>query len=296
MIYRFKYLFQSEKNKNISSKSNIKDNYFSFYINEVVEKDNCFNLEVFILNTSGHYKKEEEIIEKLKLLLNTSELKLLDKIDLFEECEDLVLYHGTTKESFKGKNSYIYLTTSLSHAMYHAKERSTSENENPLILKLNFKQLKNFDLIPDNDIDNSWGYISFKESLEDIGSLCVLGDITIDMFEIVNVENSEDVILLVESIHRNSDDFTEGDVFERIDAVSYYELVDFPIELLDLDEWGKDEDLIDEYSKLDFKEMPPIVVHKYSETMYSIVDGVHRANAINKKGIKTIKAYLGKRN
>lgn len=211
--------------------------------------------------------------------MNISDIKWLYKIDLFHECENLILYHGTTKESFQGKNSYIYLTTSLSHAIFHANERALSENEKPLVLKLNLKQLHKFNLIPDNDIDNSWEYISFKDSLDEIGSLCVLGEITIDMFEIVNFENSDNIISLVESIHRDTEDFTEGDFFERIDAIAYYELVDFPIELLDLDEWGKDENLIDEYS----------------EQMYSIVDGVHRANALNKKGIKNIKAYLGKR-
>lgn len=44
MIYIFKYLLQIKKNDNIVPKLKFQDNYFSFYINDVTEKEDFLNL------------------------------------------------------------------------------------------------------------------------------------------------------------------------------------------------------------------------------------------------------------
>lgn len=110
------------------------------------------------------------------------------------------------------------------------------------------------------------------------------------------LKKSEELEALVEKIHRNKDDlYEDGDLLERINCVDQYELKTMEINLLNQNEWGFDDDLIEEYAKLPDETMPPIIVHEYSAGNYSIVDGIHRLNACIKKGYKTIKAYVGKR-
>lgn len=93
------------------------------------------------------------------------------------------------------------------------------------------------------------------------------------------------------NIHSYEDSFIEGDLGKRLDKYEYYKLVRIPIDYLDLDEWERYDDEIDEYQEL-YKETnyyPPIVIsHKYS-----IIDGLHRANAIANSGENTILAFVG---
>lgn len=291
MICRFVYFFEtSDKfDENVFIK-NRGYNSFSFATKNHKEKEDKTFFEVYILNSNIN---EEEILYNIKEKLNLKDLSYLGKKDLIEEVGDIVLYHGTTKESFNGNGQYIYLTNDINHAVFHAKEKASDLKDAPLILKTSFNNLYNLDFIADNDCDESGSHISFLDSFNKIGSFCAIGSISIDLFEIVEFESSGNIISTVELIHQNKEDFIDGDLLERIDAIDFYELVDFPIELLNLDEWSFDEDLVEEYSALKLEEMPPIVVHQYSKEIYSIVDGAHRANALARNGMKTIKAYLG---
>ena len=102
---------------------------------------------------------------------------------------------------------------------------------------------------------------------------------------------NEKVYQMVQKLHRNYDDFIDGDLGDRLDNYDNYELKDINISDLDLEEWDVQEDLVDnivdEMKKN--KEYPPIVV---GDDM-SIIDGIHRANALNKLGFNKIRAYVG---
>jgi len=96
----------------------------------------------------------------------------------------------------------------------------------------------------------------------------------------------------VESIHRNYDDFEDGDLAERILEHDYYKLVSLSIDRLDLDEWDVDEYLVDDIVLMirkNPKTMPPIVIDGND---HSIIDGIHRANAYDQLGIKNIPALI----
>jgi hypothetical protein len=102
---------------------------------------------------------------------------------------------------------------------------------------------------------------------------------------------NEKVYQLVQKIHRNYDDFIDGDLGDRLDKYDYYELKYIDIDNINLEEWEVQDYLVDdiEDEMKNNNDYPPIVVsHKMS-----IIDGIHRANALNNLGYKTIKAYVG---
>ncbi len=97
----------------------------------------------------------------------------------------------------------------------------------------------------------------------------------------------------VQKIHRALDDFSEGDLGDRIYWFDDYKLVNLPISKLNLDEHWVDEDYVEDYMNhiADSKHtMPPIV---FDPIAGSIIDGTHRANAYARLGNKTIPAYVG---
>lgn len=113
-------------------------------------------------------------------------------------------------------------------------------------------------------------------------------------FENITISSSDELCSKMELIHRNPDDLIKGDLLERINSVDYYSLESLDINLLDLNEWDVDEDLVEDYVSMNETNMPPVIVHKYLD-QYSIVDGIHRLNALSQKGYKSIKAYVGNR-
>ena len=106
------------------------------------------------------------------------------------------------------------------------------------------------------------------------------------------VVDSRTILDNVESIHREYDDFVDGDLAERILAHDYYELVKMPVEQLHLDEWDVDLDLVDDMAE-EIRNSPqtmyPIVI---DQSYNSIIDGIHRANAYEQLGITHIPAYV----
>ncbi len=85
--------------------------------------------------------------------------------------------------------------------------------------------------------------------------------------------------------------FVDGNLGDRLDEYSEYILQEIPISKLTLDEWDIDEESVEEYKNIYMrdKEYPPIVVDKD----YTIIDGIHRANAIHSTGQTTILAFIG---
>ena len=98
---------------------------------------------------------------------------------------------------------------------------------------------------------------------------------------------------LAKQIHRNYDDFSEGDLSDRIYWFEEYKLTELPTSKLNLDEWEIDDDLVADHVAEIMKSrhtMPPIV---FDPIENSIIDGTHRANAYAKLGYDTIPAYVG---
>jgi uncharacterized ParB-like nuclease family protein len=108
---------------------------------------------------------------------------------------------------------------------------------------------------------------------------------------------SDDTIINdVMAIHRNPDDFDDGDLSSRISKYAPYELQEIAIDNLNLDEWEVRDDLVDDMKNQyeSNHDYPPIVVGIDRNGIYTIIDGIHRANALDQLGIQTIKAYVGK--
>ena len=96
----------------------------------------------------------------------------------------------------------------------------------------------------------------------------------------------------VESIHGKPEDFDEGDINDRIYKYSEYKLTKIEIDDLDLEEFYVDEDYVQDLELEIQKEgkYSPIV---FDPDQKSIIDGIHRANALHNLGKKYINAYVG---
>lgn len=101
----------------------------------------------------------------------------------------------------------------------------------------------------------------------------------------------EDIIYqYVEIIHGNHD-FVDGDLGKRIEKYDNYQLVEVDIDKLNIDEYYRFDDLVDEYVDQYNKRgtyPPAVVTHNYK-----LIDGNHRCNALNKLGIQKIKVFKG---
>lgn len=102
---------------------------------------------------------------------------------------------------------------------------------------------------------------------------------------------SEDIIYQYVQIIHGNDDFMDGDLGDRIEEYSSYILKEVNISDLNIDEYYRFDDLVDEYSNKYTESgwYPPIVISPDN----ILIDGNHRANALNKLGIKKIKAFVG---
>lgn len=126
--------------------------------------------------------------------------------------------------------------------------------------------------------------------------------------EIGDILSESSIYNYVEELHRNEDDFIDGDIGERIERFSKYELKELNISDISIDEYELDDDYVSDYIDMYKKSgsYPPIVIDSdlcnhacydngkvsYKE-MYNIIDGNHRVNSINNLGEKTIKAWVG---
>jgi hypothetical protein len=113
-------------------------------------------------------------------------------------------------------------------------------------------------------------------------------DIILDQVE------EHEIYTTIQKSHRDINDFNDGDLGERIEEYRYYNLIqNFDLTLLNKDEWYVDDDLVKEYELMIEKDgianMPTIVISDQN----SIIDGIHRANALLNKGIKNIDIYIG---
>ena len=110
---------------------------------------------------------------------------------------------------------------------------------------------------------------------------------------IVESVDAHTIYSIVQSGHREPEDFIEGDIGDRIYWFDDYKKTSLPISNLNLDEHYVDDELVDDYVELiksSPNTMPPIV---FDPIANSIIDGIHRANAYAKLGYDTIPAYVG---
>jgi hypothetical protein len=94
----------------------------------------------------------------------------------------------------------------------------------------------------------------------------------------------------VVSLHKNSDDFENGDLSDRIYKYPYYILEDVLLSELDEEEFYIDEDKVNSMC-LENTPIPPIVLTDYK----SIIDGSHRIKVAKIQQKKTIQAYIGQK-
>lgn len=114
-----------------------------------------------------------------------------------------------------------------------------------------------------------------------------------DKIVIGDVYPEEDVYIFTQKIHHTPEDFFDGDLGDRIEQYEEYIVKEVNIsDIQNLDEFQLDEDLVEEYTEILKKNdtYPPIVL----DEEYNIIDGTHRANALNDLGKKKIIAFVGK--
>ena len=108
--------------------------------------------------------------------------------------------------------------------------------------------------------------------------------------------SESDIYSFVQSIHRNDEDFYEGDIGQRIEEYSNYKVLEIPINTICTDEYELDEDYLQDYI-LKYKELgtyPPIVLGRLDKEFgYNIIDGNHRVNGLKEIGVETIICFVG---
>lgn len=103
--------------------------------------------------------------------------------------------------------------------------------------------------------------------------------------------SESDVYMHVSNIHRNYEDFEDGDLGERLEMYDKYIVKVVDINKIDTEEFQLDDDLVDEY------------IDKYKKTNtyplsvitsdYNIIDGTHRLNALKTIGITKVLVFVG---
>lgn len=93
-------------------------------------------------------------------------------------------------------------------------------------------------------------------------------------------------------LHSRKQDFDEGDLLHRLDRFNAFVLKMLPISAINLTEFQVDQVKVQDFTLLyqDAKGCPPII---FDSIDGSIIDGIHRANALALLGIAEILAYVG---
>ncbi len=113
------------------------------------------------------------------------------------------------------------------------------------------------------------------------------------MDKIIRQFEEHEIYNVVSRIH-NEGDLSEGDLEERLEENTYYNhIVDYKLSDIDLNAYDLDEDKIEdiiyEIEEKGLATMPKIIIDKNGE----VIDGLHRANALNRLGYKKIDLLKG---
>ena len=127
-----------------------------------------------------------------------------------------------------------------------------------------------------------------------------------------HIWSAQDVFRLVEKVHQYPENlYDDGNLGERIYKHDTYTLEQVPISNFDLKEWAVYDEHVDEILQQHKDDLlvgnyPPIVAHHYlsswveqemlgnPEEHWSVVDGMHRLNALHKLGVTTAKVLVGR--
>jgi hypothetical protein len=114
--------------------------------------------------------------------------------------------------------------------------------------------------------------------------------------KIGDVYSESDVYPYIQKLHRNEDDFYDGDIGERIERFPQYQVAEIFVDKINMDEYELDDDYFNDYVEK-YKQIgtyPPIVLGYYDNRWgYDIIDGTHRANALKNAGLKSIVCFVG---
>lgn len=108
----------------------------------------------------------------------------------------------------------------------------------------------------------------------------------------IEIANNSVVSDHVRMLHQRTEDLIDGDLQNRIDKFLAFELKLIPVDIIRSHEFELCDDLVREYADQyrNTGTYPPIV---YDAVENSMIDGLHRANALIECGLKEIKAYVG---
>ena len=117
-----------------------------------------------------------------------------------------------------------------------------------------------------------------------------------DVLKEINNASTGELDRIVMNSHHTPEDFSEGDIQERIDQFDYYHLVEIDLNRLDREEFHVDDDLVKDYvvkiKNEGVENMPPMLISDNDE----IIDGIHRLNALLDCGYKKFPVYVGSEN
>ena len=113
---------------------------------------------------------------------------------------------------------------------------------------------------------------------------------TINSAKVGDILPESTIYQYVECIHGN-DDFVDGNLGDRIEWYTEYELIEIVPNELNLDEYYLFDELKDEYKDkyTETEYYPPVVISHNN----ILIDGNHRANGLSELGLSTIKAFRG---
>lgn len=114
---------------------------------------------------------------------------------------------------------------------------------------------------------------------------------TFDYDEDLNVVSSDEVLKMCKDLNRSSEHFDKSGVPEKILKNKKYELKKVPISALNLGSIEYSEELKDKYKEMTKAnpDYPPII---FDSTQNDIIDGNHRAKALQEMGYESIRAYV----
>lgn len=101
-----------------------------------------------------------------------------------------------------------------------------------------------------------------------------------------------DVTREVVRLHGRPQDLDEGDLLHRLDRFDFFVKKSIPMADIDLNEFALCKETVLDYVKIyhENSSYPPIVFDAIDNSM---IDGLHRANALNLLGITHVEAYVG---
>jgi len=197
---------------------------YSGYIS--LQRFDKFHIQFGIqLNRNFNWKKSsDEFMDDLE--------KLIVRIGKFGYSVVRINWGGRIYPGMLSTDEYVTFSFQISHT-----DEKSDEILNPYILEFD-KYLERDSNI--NKILNE----SFLPRKEHYLNLCWYNA------EIGQVVNENDIYNYVEQLHRNEDDFTDGDIGERIGQFSRYKLMEISTDSINLDEYDLDIDYMKDYKKM----------------------------------------------